>query len=41
MPARPDIAQSLDDRAQHSVFARRIVAGYRDKPWIDPILDIV
>jgi uncharacterized protein (TIGR02646 family) len=34
-----DIGQSLDDRAEHSVFARRIVAGHRAKPWIEPILD--
>jgi hypothetical protein len=33
------IAQSLDDRAELSAFARRIVAGHRDKPWIEGILD--
>jgi uncharacterized protein (TIGR02646 family) len=34
-----DIGQSLDDRAELSVFARRIVAAHRAKPWIEPILD--
>jgi uncharacterized protein (TIGR02646 family) len=34
-----DIARALDDKAELSVFARRIVATHRAKPWIEPILD--
>ena len=34
-----DIGQSIDDRAELSVFARRIVSAHRAKPWIEPILD--
>jgi hypothetical protein len=33
------IAQSLDDRAELSAFARRMVAGHRAKPWVETILD--
>jgi uncharacterized protein (TIGR02646 family) len=34
-----DIGRSIDDRAELSVFARRIVASHRAKPWVEPILD--
>lgn len=34
-----DIAQALDDRAELSAFARRIVTFHRDKPWVETILD--
>jgi uncharacterized protein (TIGR02646 family) len=33
------IAQSLDDRAELSAFARRIVEGHRAKRWIEGLLD--
>jgi uncharacterized protein (TIGR02646 family) len=34
-----EIGQHLDDHAELSVFARRIVTNYRTKPWIESILD--
>jgi hypothetical protein len=34
-----NIGRALDDRAELSVFARRIVASHRTKPWTEPILD--
>jgi uncharacterized protein (TIGR02646 family) len=34
-----NIGQALDDQAELSVFARRIVTNHRTKPWIEPILD--
>lgn len=32
------ICQAVSERAEFSVFARRIVDGYRDKPWIEDLL---
>lgn len=34
-----NIGRALDDRAELSVFARRIVASHCTKPWTEPILD--
>lgn len=32
------ICQAVSERAEFSVFARRIVDGYRNKPWIEDLL---
>lgn len=32
------ICRTLADRAEFSVFARRVVEGFRDRPWIEDLL---